>query len=313
MVQANPNSKAYLVDPSLSSVGGYVTYDGSNWSVLPSGSDKYIQSGQGFFLKSTVGGTFTISESHKVSGNTITWFERTTADTSVDKIRVLLYKQINTDWQLADGILAVNSALGNHQVDANDADKMTNFNENIAFKNGSTNLSIEYRGLPIAGMLQPIQLTGTTAQAYQLRLNTESYNNSDLSPYLENTQTGALTAIPTDGSEVVVPFTGSIASGTSPDSRFRIVYQSSLSTDNMNSLSVEVYPNPVQEGLFTMVLPQYNTPTNYTLTNLLGQEVQKGTLLTMNNSIQVQDLTVGIYLLQVNQEGKRFTTKLMIQ
>lgn len=312
MVQANPNSKAYLVDPSLSSVGGYVTFDGSNWSVLPSGSDKYIQSGQGFFLKSTTGGTFTIAETHKVSGNTNTWFQRTTTDTSADKIRVMLYKQSNSTWQLADGILAVNSASGNDEVDAVDTDKMSNFNENLWFKNGTSNLAIEYRGLPAAGTLQPLQLTGTSAQGYELRIKTENYSNSNLTPYLENTQTGALTAIPTDGSEVAVPFTGIAATSAAPDTRFRIVYQSALHLEDTNSLAVGVYPNPVNEGLITVVVPQANTPASYSLTNLLGQEVQKGTLLTTNNSIQVQPLTPGVYLLQVNQEGKQFTTKIMI-
>jgi Secretion system C-terminal sorting domain len=313
MVQANAGSTIYMVDPTLNSFGGYVTFDGTNWTPSVLGNDQYIQSGQGFFVKNASNTTFTIAESHKVSGNSNTWFERTTTDTSVDKIRVLLYKQDNNSWYLADGILAVNSASGNHEVDAADADKMTNFNENIAFKNGATQLSIEYRGLPAAGMLQPMQLIGTTAQAYQMRLKTENYSNSNLTPFLENTQTGALTAIPTDGSEVVVPFTGIVATSAAPDSRFRIVYQSPLSADDLNSLVVGVYPNPVNEGLFTIELANTNAPASYTLTNLLGQEVQKGTLMALTNAIAVQDLSKGVYLLQINQEGKRFSTKLMIK
>jgi hypothetical protein len=314
LATSNSDTTIYMVDPTLNTVGGYFAYDGSNWTpTTPSASDAYIQSGQGFFVKNASNTTFTIAESHKVSGNSNTWFERTTTDTSVDKIRVLLYKQINADWQLADGILAVNSASGNNEVDAADTDKMTNFNENIAFKNGATHLSIEYRGLPAAGTLQSMQLTGTTAQAYQMRLKTENYSNSNLTPYLENIQTGVLTAIPTDGSEVVVPFTGMAATSAAPDSRFRIVYQAPLSADDLNSLVVGVYPNPVNEGLFTIELANTNSTASYTLTNLLGQEVQKGTLMSLTNAIAVQDLSKGVYLLQINQEGKRFSTKLMIK
>lgn len=312
LVQANAGTIIYMVDPTLGTYGGYVAFDGSNWTPSVSGSDQYLQSGQGFFLKSTAGGTFTIAESHKVSGNSNTWFERT-ADTSTDKIRVMLYKQINSAWQLADGILAVNSASGNHEVDATDVGKMSNFNENLLFKNGTSNLAIEYRGLPAAGTLQPMQLTGTSAQPYELRIKTENYSNSNLTPYLENTQTGVLTAIPTDGSEVIVPFTGIAATSAAPDSRFRIVYKAPLSADDMNSLVVGVYPNPVQEGLFTIELTNTNAPASYSLTNLLGQEVQKGTLMSLTNAIPVHDLSEGMYLLQINQEGKRFTTKLMIK
>jgi hypothetical protein len=302
------------LDPSLgdaNSRGGYYTYNGSWAPNNP--SNELIQSGQGFFVKSASATTFDVLESHKDSGNSNIWFDRTSADTSVDKIRVLLYKQDNNSWYLADGILAVNSASGNHGVDAADADKMTNFNENLLFKNGTSNLAIEYRGLPAAGTLQPMQLTGTSAQPYELRIKTENYSNSNLTPYLENTQTGALTAIPTDGSEVIVPFTGIAATSATPDSRFRIVYQSPLSADDLNSLVVGVYPNPVHESLFTIELANTNATASYTLTNLLGQEVQKGTLMALTNAIPVHDLSEGVYLLQVNQEGKRFTTKLMIK
>jgi hypothetical protein len=314
LVTSNSGTTIWMVDPTLNTFGGYFAYDGTNWTpTTPSASDAYIQSGQGFFVKNAANTTFTIAESHKVSGNSNTWFERTTTDTSVDKIRVLLYKQDNNTWQLADGVLAVNSASGNHEVDAADADKMTNFNENLLFKNGTSNLAIEYRGLPAAGTLQPMQLTGTSAQPYELRLKTENYSNSNLTPYLENTQTGVLTEIPTDGSEVIVPFTGIAATSAAPDSRFRIVYQSPLSADDLNSLVVGVYPNPVQEGLFTIELANTNAPASYSLTNLLGQEVQKGTLMALTNTIPVHDLSEGVYLLQINQEGKRFTTKLMIK
>jgi hypothetical protein len=311
---SNASYTFYLLDPSLgdaNSRGGYYTYNGSWAPNIP--SNELIQSGQGFFVKSASATTFDVLESHKDSGNSNIWFDRTSADTSVDKIRVLLYKQDNSAWYLADGILAVNSASGNHEVDAADADKMTNFNENLLFKNGASNLAIEYRGLPAAGTLQPLQLTGTSAQGYELRIHTENYSNSNLTPYLENTQTGVLTEIPTDGSEVIVPFTGIAATSAAPDSRFRIVYQSPLSADDLNSLVVGVYPNPVHESLFTVELANTNAPARYSLTNLLGQVVQEGSLVSLTNAIPVHDLSEGVYLLQVNQEGKRFTTKLMIK
>ncbi|WP_396196752.1 T9SS type A sorting domain-containing protein [Flavobacterium sp.] len=314
LVTSNSGTTIWMVDPTLNTFGGYFTFNGTEWTpTTPSASDAYIQSGQGFFVKNAANTTFTIAESHKVSGNSNTWFERTTTDTSVDKIRVLLYKQDNSAWQLADGVLAVNSASGNHEVDAADADKMTNFNENLLFKNGTSNLAIEYRGLPAAGTLQPMQLTGTSVQPYELRIKTENYSNSNLTPYLENTQTGVLTAIPTDGSEVIVPFTGIAATSAAPDSRFRIVYQAPLSSDDLNNLVVGVYPNPVHESLFTIELAKTNSPARYSLTNLLGQVVQEGSLVSLTNAIPVHDLSEGMYLLQINQEGKRFTTKLMIK
>lgn len=142
---------------------------------------------------------------------------------------------------------------------------------------------------------------------------TTNNENGQRTPYLENTQTGVLTAIPTDGSEVIVPFTGIAATSAAPDSRFRIVYQAPLSADDLNNLVVGVYPNPVHESLFTIELTNTNAPARYSLTNLLGQVVQEGSLLSLTNAIPVHDLSEGMYLLQINQEGKRFTTKLMIK
>lgn len=320
LAQANANTKVFMVDPTIGTVGGYVTYDGSNWApTAPNTSDKYIQSGQGFFVRSASNTTFTISESHKAIGNSNTWFERANSSSSTnssveaDKIRVLLYKQLNSQWQLADGILAVNSVGGNDGVDGVDTGKMTNFNENIAFRNGTSNLAIEYRGLPTTGTVQQMRLTGTTVQPYQLRVNTEHYSNSDLQPYLEDTQTGTLTLIPTDGSEVIVSFTGVAATVAAPDTRFRIVYPSALGVDAPDALAVGVYPNPTEEGMFTIVLPSAGETARYTLTNLVGQEVLQGTLDSVSSRVSVSTLQGGVYLLQVQQSGKRFATKLIIK
>ena len=190
---------------------------------------------------------------------------------------------------------------------------MSNFNENILFRNGSSNLAIEYRGLPTVETTQPMRLTGTTVLPYQLRVKTESYTNADLLPFIEDTVTGTTTAIPVDGSEIVIPFTGIAANTTNPDTRFRISYQTNLSTNNPNSLVVAAYPNPVSTEVFTVALKDNSTPASYTLTNLLGQEVQAGNLMLLNNPVPVSALQEGIYILKVVQQEKSFTTKLIIK
>jgi hypothetical protein len=190
---------------------------------------------------------------------------------------------------------------------------MTNFNENIGFRNGTSTLAIEYRGLPTTGTVQPMRLTATTVQPYQIRVKTENYSNSTLQPYLEDTQLGTLTLIPTDGSEVIVSFTGVASTTSNPDNRFRIVYPTTLSSDDPTALLVGVYPNPVEDKMFTVVLPETSVAASYTLTNLIGQQVQQGKLDAIQNLVSVSSLQGGIYLLQVVQSGKAFTTKLIIK
>jgi hypothetical protein len=314
-----------MVDPSLGTVGGYYAYDGTNWTPTnpttptpanPTGSDKNIQSGQGFFVRSTNASTFTISETHKAVGNSNTWFERTTntqTTENVDKIRVLLNKKEGNNWILADGILAINYANGNNNLDATDTPKMSNFNENIMFKNGTTSLSMEYSALPQVGHVQPMYLTGTTVQPYQLQVFTEGYSNATVTPLLQDTQMGTFTPIPTDGTIVTVPFTGIAATSTSPDQRFKIVYQSALNNETFATLWAAVYPNPVNNNIVNIQLKSINDSTNYTLTNLLGQTVQTGKLNALQNTITLPQLQEGIYMMTINQEGKRYTTKLQIQ
>ena len=319
LVAANTGSKVWMIDPTLGTYGGYATYDGSNWTpVTPTTNDAYIQSGQGFFVRTASNATFTISESHKVSGNSNTWFQRSTSATSTptsdDKIRILLYKQDNAEWKLADGILAVNSNTGNNAVDEADTDKMTNFNENIMFGNGTSNLAIEYSALPQVGYVQPMRLTATTTQPYQLRLFTENYTNASVTPLLEDTLAGTFTPIPTDGSALTVPFTGIASTSNAPDQRFRIVYQKGeLSNVDFTPLWAAVYPNPVKDGILNVHLNTLEASTNFTLTNLVGQLVHQGKLENIQNTVALPQLPEGMYLLSIIQEGKQYNSKIYIK
>jgi hemin uptake protein HemP len=53
--------------------------------------------------------------------------------------------------------------------------------------------------------------------------------------------------------------------------------------------------------------------TTYTLSNLLGQEVQSGFLEFQKNQIVINKELQGVYLLKITQDGKSATTKLIIK
>jgi hypothetical protein len=316
LITNNTGQKLWLINPSLGNFGAYVTFDGQNWSVPVDAQDAFIQSGQGFFVRSATATSFQINEFDKVSGSSNNWFAKNAAGsttTDADKIRVLLYKQIENNWKLADGALSVNYADGSNEVNAMDSNKISNFNESIMFRNNTASLSIEHRALPVATEIQPIRLTGTTALPYQLRVRTENYSNSTLLPVLEDTVAGTFTTIPTDGSEVVIPFTGVAATTTNPDNRFRIVYQVNLNNVEQSPLVASVFPNPVTNNQLHIHLGSNNQTANYTVTNLLGQFIQKGTLANTQNVITLSSVSQGFYLLNITQDGKSFTTKIYVQ
>lgn len=316
LAASNPNFKFWMLDPSLGSLGGYVTYDGTNWTpVAPVGNARNIQSGQGFFVRSASGTAFTLQESHKVSGSSTNWFERNGSGVmteDADKIRILLYKPDESGWKLADGILAVNQASGNNALDEADTNKISNFNESLMFRNGTSNLAIEYRGLPELGDTQQIRMTGTTEVGYQLEVIVENYTNSGLQPALEDTLAGTVTPVPTDGNPLTVPFTGVTATSANPDLRFRIVYPTALGVSLPPAREIRVFPNPVTDGKLQIVLKD-TMPAQYVITNLLGQYVQKGVLETETTVLPLSQVPSGLYLITITQGNLVCTKKIQIQ
>ncbi len=310
LVSNNSGSKLWMLDPSVG-LGAYITYDGNWVPEAPSGNDAYIQSGQGFFVRSTQT-NFNIAETDKIAGNSNTWFaKQSVQNTNENKIRVLLDKQINNEWQLADGILSVSGNNYSNEVDAQDALKVTNFNENIQFRNGTNNLAIEYQNLPTATTEQPIRLTGTTATSYRLRVRTEGFVSSDVQPILQDTQSGTNHLITTDGTTIEIPFTGVVSTTSNPDNRFKIVYQQVLGVEQPNYNTLQVYPNPVTQGQFVIALPNSSEVATYEITNYLGQIVQKGNLTAGNTNVSIASQAVGVYLVRVQQNGEVYTTKIV--
>ena len=86
----NSSFTFWLLDPSLGSFGGYYTYNGTDWTPIAPNQNAdqpenlNIQSGQGFFVRSTSNTTFAITESDKVVGNSNTWFARSGSNVSED-------------------------------------------------------------------------------------------------------------------------------------------------------------------------------------------------------------------------------------
>jgi hypothetical protein len=159
-----------------------------------------------------------------------------------------------------------------------------------------------------------MRLTATTIQPYQLRLFTENYTNTSVTPLLEDTVAGTFTPIPTDGSVLTMPFTGIAATSTVPDQRFRIVYQKeALNNENFTPLWASVYPNPVKDGVLHVNLNTIGVSTNFTLTNLVGQLMHQGKLENIQNAIALPQLPEGIYLLSIIQEGKQYNSKIYIK
>jgi hypothetical protein len=177
------------------------------------------------------------------------------------------------------------------------------------FRNGNTNLAIEYRAYPTANETQNLRLTSTESMDYQLKLYVEQYDH-ELIPYLEDMTANSLTAIPIDGSTLIYPFQGVESSSTNPDNRFRIVYQdSSLSTDPFEpSSEIELYPNPAKNSFSIS-----KTANLIEIYNLTGQLVKSYKNIEINQSIAIESLQTGIYSVKITDNNNNISTQKLIK
>jgi hypothetical protein len=74
-----------------------------------------------------------------------------------------------------------------------------------------------------------------------------------------------------------------------------------------------VFPNPIVNSQLNINLGSATTYAHYTITNLLGQSIQKGVLPSTQNTITIPSVPQGIYILNISQADQSYTTKIYVQ
>ncbi|MBA2563027.1 MAG: T9SS type A sorting domain-containing protein, partial [Chitinophagaceae bacterium] len=147
-------SEFYLWDANLGSVGAYQTfslnvdgdYEATPGQGYPGSINNFIQSGQGFFVKTpTISpGTVTINESAKEFSGTSSMFEPITL-TPVAQLRTNIYAVNSADTTLMDGVLINFDNNASNTVNEFDAIKLPNFSSSIGMSKEDKILVIERR------------------------------------------------------------------------------------------------------------------------------------------------------------------------
>ena len=318
--------KIWLLDPELGDYGNYVTWDPqAGYSDVNSANQstgaKIIYSGQGFFVKGKSGATspnFEIKESDKRMINQYV-FGRTT-DTNYERIRVSLDKISNNSFSHKDACVAVFYNEASNAITEKDVQKFTNPSETIAFYNGTTSLSSEHRAPLVDNDILFIKLTQAKSNSiYKLKINTENFTFAGSSSF-HDLKLGIVTALPLDGSVFEYPFEVT-SDATTQGVRFKIVFNTTLSSGENDNFYLIVYPNPTSKNngininLGTLDFGNYS----YRIINMLGQEIQKG-ILTKNRNYQEfkidfsTQINSGIYSFELLQHNKTIKTlKLVIK
>ncbi len=90
---------------------------------------------------------------------------------------------------------------------------------------------------------------------------------------------------------------------------FKVSEVQSISKNN--TLQVNAYPNPAQ-NILNVDLATTGTAT-VSIVNLVGQSVKEVSVNQLKNTINISDLSAGMYMLKVSQNGKVYTNKFVVK
>ncbi|MEO8769743.1 MAG: T9SS type A sorting domain-containing protein [Ferruginibacter sp.] len=218
----------YLWDPKLGTYGGYQTFTGPGYTATPGlgsygGGNKFIESGQAFFVVATAAVTahdISFSETSKVAGS----YETQRLDGQEKQISTRLYSGSGSNSQLIDGTLAEFDASYSNSLDDLDAPKLTNFGENIGIFNSSKIISVERRAEIINTDTLFYQLGQLKQQGYQLEFTTKNLANPGLSAWLEDNYLNTKKVIDLNAISVI-DFIVDANSLSGASDRFRLVFR----------------------------------------------------------------------------------------
>ena len=229
LTRTNLNSSFYLWDPKLGTYGAYQNLligAGNSISIAPGGGsyttgNYSIQSGQGFLVQ-TNGSVASIGfkELAKADGSALTARVNNINTT----FRTNLYQIQATGPVLYDGILQQFDETYSNDVDAMDAAKMGNMNENIAIKKSNKLIAIESRKNLSASDTIFYSLGQVRLTNYQLEFIPDNISQFGVEGYLEDSYLNTRTPISmTD--ITTVNFTVNASAGSYASDRFRIVFK----------------------------------------------------------------------------------------
>ena len=326
----------YVWDPKLGSTGAYVLLSDNGmggYTITPapaSPESQYIQSGQGFLVRpATLGtaGSLTIKESDK-SATAATDVFRTTGNGNkaglpkfVDPgsgqgLRVTL-KEVSADAStiVLDEVLSSYYATYNKKLDALDAVKMPNLQENLGILSEGQVLMVERKPLPLEADVIALKLWNATPKSYVLEVNPVNLSSIGLIALIEDQYLKTSTPVALDRkSDIAFTVTGNPASARAD--RFRIVFAKKLPDALTLSKGITAYPTILEStSLNLSFVNQDKGVYTIRLISSLGQTIFNKTVQhaggTAVQKLQLDTKPVrGVYQLQI--AGKYETIHLSI-
>ena len=306
----------YMWDATRNTRGAYVTVNLANNTNNVSGSsaDRYLQPGQACFIKTATAGapSLVFKENYKHLSTVTTPVYKQSAVVE-GEMRITLYESgaLSANAAAADGLMIRFGDNYSNNIDAFDAPKPVNQDENMGRMENSKIYSYESRFWPTTADVLPISITQYRNTNYTFKIAVSGINNAI--PYLKDNYTGISTELRNGQENTIVFALNSAIPASSIENRFDIVFAATAlaTSDNEFSKDIRIYPNPVTENKFEIALPDYTSEVSVQIANVLGQEVYHENPMVINNKITVAPKTLlksGVYIITI-KNGKQTATK----
>ena len=312
-------------DPSLGGLaipdepggrGAYVTINATDNSSNNSDSNmtKFLQPYQAFFVESTEAmPSLTFEEVHKNIEET--QIELFNSSTSTQFLKIKLYDQLSFDANSTsdDGLAIYFSTDSSNAFDDEDASKFLNKDENLARLQNNNLVSYENRALAQAGDTLNLFTSQYRTLDYVFAFETGDFPN--LNVYLYDNFTDTETPINTNANTTYNFSVDETIAESIATNRFEIRIENTLGTETFNNNGFSVYPNPTSGVLKISSDRHLSDFEQLEIYDMNGRLVSTTSLKNhdaKNITIDVNQLTSGIYVLKLVSLHQEYTAKVIV-
>jgi hypothetical protein len=288
--KTNISSNIYIYNPSSNTYGSYDGLTGTN------DVTRYISSGQGFFIRTTgASPILSCTESVKSVNAGAALFKTENANT----LRIKLVKDINN---YDETVIRFYEGKENGFSETDDVRKFMNSTVNVFSTLGdSQNLAVNYLN-PNSLKNSIIKLSAVANELGNYQLNFSGINSFLSTPYITLKDNYINTKIDLKAKETYsFDITNDINS--IKDGRFEISfteYPSSTIENLSKEISINTYPNPVNDLLNINISNSEQKNFTFTIYNTTGIEIYKGKLTNNNNQVNIENWNSGVYIIKIN-------------
>lgn len=307
----------YVWDPKVGGANGrgaFVTYTflGNTNNVSGSAVNQYLQPMQACFVNTLASGacSMVFQESNKFATTNENVYRETT--TAIPSLQLNLYDtaSFNQGATALDGVLCFFRSDFSNGLDAFDAGKLVNLDENLAVMVENRAQSIATYTTPTLTTVYPLNLTNYKHQNYTFKAAINNYNG--LTPYLLDQFLGTTTIL--ENNSIYAFSIDPNISASSAIDRFKVVFQNStLSIDTFNN-NISLFPNPATSGTSFYVQGIVN-PKSVTMYSVLGQKIPVE-LETQGQDIKVTpkiNVSHGVYLVTITTDDMSTSIKWIVE